>query len=445
MAQTKVKDGLLNFPDRDDFIQLPSGTTAQRPSSPVEGYFRYNTEEENIEFWNGVEWVLGGAAEVPAPTVDSLVYPNQGQTSLDPAGSETVVIRGTLFSNITNVLFGATSVNSFTVNNETTITVSSPAKIAGNFDVIIQTAENQTATLLNGVIYNGVPSWNTSPGEISVIKRNDSTYKSIQLSAAEPDGGLIQYSIVSGVLPSGLSLSNTGLITGNAVDPGSETVYNFTVRATDNEGQFTDRSFSIKLRDEITEVLTASTSWIVPTGITSIAFELAAAGGGGGGGGSGGGCGYATGGGGAQGGTGASISYKGGSGSTGGNYTGGAGGAGGGSNYESPQSLSVTPGQSLSASVGIGGAGGRGGYYKGGTESGSFGGRAGIAGSPGSQTSFAGISTSGTNYSTGQTGSAGNGQSPFFTDIINDQQENRVNYNGRHGGKGADGRIRISY
>jgi hypothetical protein len=342
-------------------------------------------------------------------------------------------------------LFGATSVNSFTVNNETTITVSSPAKTAGNFDVIIQTSENQTATLLNGVIYNGVPSWSTSTGEIASLKRNDSSSKSIQLSAAEPDGGLIQYSFVSGVLPSGFSLSNTGFITGSVVDPGSETVYNFTVRATDNEGQFTDRSFSIKLRDEITEVLTSSTSWLVPISVTSITFELAAAGGGGGGGGSGGGCGYATGGGGGQGGAGASISYKGGGAGQGGNYTGGYGGAGGGSNYESLQLLSVTPGQSLSAVIGLGGSGGVGGYFRGGYAGGSNGPRSGSSGNAGSQTSFAGISTSGTNQSTGQSGTANNGQSPYPTAAINDQPPGHEEYNGQHGGNGADGRIRIYY
>lgn len=38
-------------------ISLPKGTTAQRPSSPVEGTIRYNTEEEVVEFWDGTEWL----------------------------------------------------------------------------------------------------------------------------------------------------------------------------------------------------------------------------------------------------------------------------------------------------------------------------------------------------------------------------------------------------
>jgi hypothetical protein len=39
------------------FIRLPNGTTAQRPSSPVAGMFRYNTTESRHELYNGTTWV----------------------------------------------------------------------------------------------------------------------------------------------------------------------------------------------------------------------------------------------------------------------------------------------------------------------------------------------------------------------------------------------------
>ena len=38
------------------FVQLPVGTTAQRPSSPVTGMMRYNTTFGVIEYWNGSAW-----------------------------------------------------------------------------------------------------------------------------------------------------------------------------------------------------------------------------------------------------------------------------------------------------------------------------------------------------------------------------------------------------
>jgi len=41
------------FNSATDFISLPAGTTAQRPSSPQSGYARYNTTTLQIEYYNG--------------------------------------------------------------------------------------------------------------------------------------------------------------------------------------------------------------------------------------------------------------------------------------------------------------------------------------------------------------------------------------------------------
>ena len=45
---------------------LPSGTTAQRPASPVSGMFRYNTTEDEFEGYDGTEWgkVGGGLVTI---------------------------------------------------------------------------------------------------------------------------------------------------------------------------------------------------------------------------------------------------------------------------------------------------------------------------------------------------------------------------------------------
>jgi hypothetical protein len=46
------------------FLRLPSGTTAQRPASPVAGQIRYNTTIAANEFYNGSSWIT-----VVEPTV----------------------------------------------------------------------------------------------------------------------------------------------------------------------------------------------------------------------------------------------------------------------------------------------------------------------------------------------------------------------------------------
>jgi hypothetical protein len=38
-------------------LQLPVGTTAQRPSFPDNGMMRFNTTTGKVEFWNGTAWV----------------------------------------------------------------------------------------------------------------------------------------------------------------------------------------------------------------------------------------------------------------------------------------------------------------------------------------------------------------------------------------------------
>ena len=49
--------------DDTGFLELPSGTTAQRPSNPQAGMIRWNTDDGAAEVYNGAEW--GPLAELP--------------------------------------------------------------------------------------------------------------------------------------------------------------------------------------------------------------------------------------------------------------------------------------------------------------------------------------------------------------------------------------------
>ena len=40
-----------------DGLLLPSGTTAQRPSAPTAGTTRYNSDNNQVEYYNGTAWV----------------------------------------------------------------------------------------------------------------------------------------------------------------------------------------------------------------------------------------------------------------------------------------------------------------------------------------------------------------------------------------------------
>lgn len=46
-----------NFSNNDgDYLTIPSGTTAQRPGSPQEGWIRFNTDLGVMEAYNGTSW-----------------------------------------------------------------------------------------------------------------------------------------------------------------------------------------------------------------------------------------------------------------------------------------------------------------------------------------------------------------------------------------------------
>jgi len=47
---------LINADSTTGASQLPSGTTAQRPASPVTGQMRMNTTTVKLEYYNGSAW-----------------------------------------------------------------------------------------------------------------------------------------------------------------------------------------------------------------------------------------------------------------------------------------------------------------------------------------------------------------------------------------------------
>ena len=72
--------------DDTGYLQLPSGTTAQRPSSPSAGYMRYNTTEDYIEVYDGTDWV-DVKTTAPAPAISISLWGGAGAGSQSCDGS----------------------------------------------------------------------------------------------------------------------------------------------------------------------------------------------------------------------------------------------------------------------------------------------------------------------------------------------------------------------
>jgi len=227
-------------------LQVPYGNTAQRPASPVTGSLRYNTQDSVLEIYTGTAWASTGAT--PTASISNVTpgtYNGETRTQF--------TINGTNFTGDAVVKFVDSSNTEYTAYTVTYVSSSQLlATTPQDFTVaqgplsVREIQVSGTVTKLNCIDTGGAPSWVTPAGQIGGdIYRNGSV--SVTVTATDPDtGATIAYSVLSGALPTGLSLnSSTGVISGTAPNVGSDTTYNFTLRATDNAGNTSDRAFSM--------------------------------------------------------------------------------------------------------------------------------------------------------------------------------------------------------
>ena len=196
---------------------------------------------------NQLTWV---DAQETKPTVA-----NVSQT-IAPATATTISITGTNFVSIPTVEFiktdgSVTIANSVSFTNSTTLSVNVTLAL-GNYYVRVENPDGNAGRSTNNIITaSTAPSFTTSAGSLGSVSAGDS----VSFTVAGTSDSTVAYSETTSVLTSNtdtpastmnLSLnSSTGAITGTAPSPTSETTYNFTLRLTDDEGQTTDRNFSI--------------------------------------------------------------------------------------------------------------------------------------------------------------------------------------------------------
>ncbi len=214
----------------------------------TDGYFLITNGDGSMS------WI----ANIVNPVISSLSYPGSA-TAADPAGGETITITGTGFKTGATVTVGGTAAPSVSYVSATSLTITTPAKTAGDYDVVVTNTDGGTATSVNGISFNGIPSWTTAAGTLGTFA-SDTTISTITLQASEPDAGTITFSITNGALPTGLSLTGAD-IDGTTTLETADTLYTFTVTATDDETQTTPRTFTITVTKQFisTENFTINT------------------------------------------------------------------------------------------------------------------------------------------------------------------------------------------
>ena len=206
---------------------------------------------------SGQTVAVAGGATLSVPTllvngesVTAITLPTI--TSLSPDTIEntqtSVTITGTNFVNgavvnaisTTGAIFTADTV---TFNSATSITAQFTLATDGNYYIRVENPDGlagRSSTALLSV--SDAPTWSTAAGSLGTM--DDQTAGSFTVTATSDSA--ITYSKVSGDFPGGLTLnSSTGEISGTESGATADTTYNFTIRATDAEGQTADRAFSI--------------------------------------------------------------------------------------------------------------------------------------------------------------------------------------------------------
>ena len=262
------------------------------------------------------------------PTVTSVSPTNA--LSGDGSGNHTFVITGTGFdsgslASLINASGSTISFDSQTRDSDTQITgVVAKSSLPGSgepYDVKVVSSTGLQNILENQINIDQQPVYSTAAGSLGTFTDAQRAIDVIVVAADPESGGDVVYTLESGSLPTGLSLTSTssgGRISGTADAVGSNTTSTFTIRAKDAASNVSDRQFTITIQPPTVQTFTSSGTFNVPSGVSSVQVLVVAGGGGGG----------------------SSI---------------GGGGGAGGLVYHS--GFSVTPGGTVSVTVGDGGVG----------------------------------------------------------------------------------------
>jgi hypothetical protein len=242
---------------------IPFGNTAGRPTAQT-GQPYFNGEVGRLELYTSTGW-QNIVQETPGVATISGNYS-------EATNSGTITISGTNF--VSGAIASAIGTNGVEINAFST-TYNSIVQLTAVFtglsstyepyDIKVTNPSNLFGLLPDALYVNNSPVWVTTAGSLGTFYEQ----VSISLSATATDSdSTITYSLASGSsLPSGITLnSSTGLISGTLPDISTQTVYSFTINATDGVNTI-PRTFSI------TSNVNQSPSWSTSSGTIATIYD----------------------------------------------------------------------------------------------------------------------------------------------------------------------------
>jgi hypothetical protein len=213
----------------------------------------------------------------------------------DGTGNYTFTITGSGFTagsaDLINDSGTTISFDTVTIDSDTQITgviaKSSLPSSGEPYDVRATSTNGLRATLENQINIDQSPTFVTASGSLG---SNRTSMAGVSVNATDPESaGNVTFELQSGALPPGISIVNTAAEGGTATFTGtfssletSNTTYNFTLRAVDAASNTSSRAFSFTALGPVSESFTSSGTFSVPTGLTEVDVLVVGGGGGGG-------------------------------------------------------------------------------------------------------------------------------------------------------------------
>ena len=215
----------------------------------------------------------------------------------DGTGNHTFTITGLNFATGTTAKLINTSgtdvaFDTLTRDSSTQLTgviaKSSLTNSAEPYDVSV-TSGQVTVTLTDQINVDASPTFNTASGSLGTIDDADRATTTLTVEAFDPESaGNVTFELQSGSLPAGATATTVhenGVskyqISGFS-EVGSDTTSSFTLRAVDAASNTTSRSFSITVNTPVAQTFTSSGTFSVPSGVTAVDVLVVGGGGGGG-------------------------------------------------------------------------------------------------------------------------------------------------------------------
>jgi hypothetical protein len=206
---------------------------------------------------SGQTVAVAGGATLSVPTllvngesVTAITLPTV--TSISPDTIEntqtSITITGTNFVNgatvnaisTTGAIYTADTV---TFNSSTSISAAFTLTVDGTYYIRVENPDGLAGRSASAILtVSDAPTWSTAAGSLGSVAAGSA----VSFTVTATSDSAITYSKISGDFPGGVTLnSSTGEISGTESGATAETIYSFTIRATDAESQTADRAFSI--------------------------------------------------------------------------------------------------------------------------------------------------------------------------------------------------------